>query len=112
MFAKPKFKSRPKPKVKKIQMQKQKECYVCHGVYDLEGHHCFGGANRPISELYGLKVWLCHKDHTGDAGNHFNKALRQQIQDEAQMRFEAIYGHDEFLRIFRGVVSYGMDQRA
>lgn len=92
-------------------MQNRKECYVCHCETNLEYHHCFGGANRPISELYGLKVWLCHKHHTEDAGAHFSPELRQQIQDEAQRKFEEIYGHDEFLRIFRGVVRYGMDQR-
>jgi hypothetical protein len=109
MFPKLAYKSKPKPKVIKIQMQERKECFVCHCTYGLEGHHAFGGANRPLSELYGLKVWLCPKDHTGDDGNHFNKELRQQIQDAAQKKFEEIYGHDEFLRIFRGVVRYGMD---
>ena len=39
-------------------------CYVCgrNRVADpcgLEEHHAFGGANRKLSEKYGLKVHIC-----------------------------------------------------
>jgi hypothetical protein len=106
MFEKPKFKRRQKPKVIKIQMQDRKECYVCHCVTDLEDHHVFGGANRPLSERYGLKVWLCYKDHQGDQGIHYNRPLRKQIQETAKQKFISIYGEQEFLRIFKGVQSF------
>lgn len=37
-------------------------CWLCgrNGNGDpLERHHIFGGANRKLSEKYGLVVWLC-----------------------------------------------------
>lgn len=39
-----------------------KECFICgrNGTDDpLERHHIFGGANRWLSEKYGLVVYLC-----------------------------------------------------
>jgi len=87
-------------KVQKITMQHTKECWVCGTVLTLESHHCFGGANRPISELYGLKVYLCHKHHTGGAGVHFDRVLMDELHREAQKRFEEVYSRNEFLKMF------------
>ena len=39
-------------------LQKDKECFLCTRMQDLEQHHIFGGPNRKWSEKYGLKVWL------------------------------------------------------
>lgn len=39
-----------------------KECFLCgrNGNGDrLERHHIFGGSRRPLSEKYGLVVYLC-----------------------------------------------------
>jgi hypothetical protein len=110
MFEKPKIRRRAKPKVIKIQMQDRKECYVCHCVTDLEHHHVFGGANRPLSELYHLKVWLCYKDHQGDQGIHYNRPLRKQIQEMARQKFIEVYSEQEFLRIFKGVQSFDTNE--
>lgn len=58
---------------------KKKQCYLCvmleddTGVkYGLQEHHIFGGANRYLSEGYGLKVMLCarHHGHGGDDDVH------------------------------------------
>ena len=44
-------------------LQKDKECFLCTRMQDLEQHHIFGGPNRKWSEKYGLKVWLCQRCH-------------------------------------------------
>ena len=70
-------------------MQAEKECWFCGRRTDLECHHVFGGvANRPISEKYGLKVWLCHEHHTGDTGAQYVKEMNLQLKQEAQKAFE------------------------
>ena len=110
LFPKPTHKRKPKPKVIKVKMQDKKECWVCKTISGLEKNHIFGGANRELSELYGLYVYMCHNHHNenipGDAGFHHNKKLRKELQSIAQQKFEDIYGHDEFLRIFKGVIYF------
>lgn len=82
-------------------LQSEKECYICHTLYDIEEHHVFmGTANRRKSEEYGLKVWLCHEHHTGDSGVHFNKALDTKLKQMAQAEFEKTYTREEFIREF------------
>ena len=94
----------PKPKARKIKLQDSRECWVCNSTNNLEIHHVFGGANRKWSELYGLKVYLCHNHHNenipGDAGVHFNKELDLRLKRYAQSKFEEVYNREEFLRIF------------
>ena len=91
---------KPHVKVQKIKMQEHRECWHCHTTLTLEAHHCMGGANRPLSERYGLKVYLCHEHHTGGTGVHFNKILMDKLRREAQKRFEQIYSREEFIRLF------------
>lgn len=43
-------------------LQEERECYIC-GNPRVEEHHIFGAYNRPLSEQYGLKVWLCPLHH-------------------------------------------------
>lgn len=55
-------------------LQKDKECFLCTRMQDLEQHHIFGGPNRKWSEKYGLKVWLCPRCHRDPRqGVHFNR---------------------------------------
>lgn len=98
MFPKLKFK-RQKTKVKKIKLQERRECWVC-GTTQVEEHHCFNGPNRHISDKYGLTIYLCHEHHTGDTGVHFDPVLRLKVKREAQRKFEAVHGNEEFMRIF------------
>ena len=103
-FAKPTHK-RKAEKVQKIKLQERRECWVCHSTQALDPHHCFGAANRPVSEKYGLVVWLCVPDHTGNEkdrkGVHFNKPLRFELKQYAQSKFEEVYSRQEFMDIFK-----------
>lgn len=41
-------------------LQTEKRSYLSGDTRWLEKHHIFGGANRKLSEKYGLWVWLTH----------------------------------------------------
>ena len=75
-------------------IQKEKECWVCKNTIGLHSHHIlYGTASRRMSELYGLKVWLCGKHHNmSNEGVHFNKELDLQLKRLAQEYYEANYG--------------------
>ena len=48
----------------------------------LERHHIFGGANRSLSERYGLVVDLCHHCHNEPPdGVHFNPDRMQLLHE-------------------------------
>ena len=82
-------------------MQTEKVCFVCGTTQNLHSHHVFGGPNRRWSEAYGLKVWLCARDHNmSDAGVHFNKELDTQLKQIGQSTFEETHSRDEFMKIF------------
>lgn len=84
-------------------IQKEKECYICGTNVWLEEHHVFGGANRKISEKYGLKIWLCHRHHNEvPDGIHFDKWLRNRVKQDTQRLFMKHYSKtkEEFRDIF------------
>lgn len=71
------------------------QCYLC-GRYGLtEEHHIFGGANRTLSERYGLKVQICPSCHRGNDGVHGNglkaAGLRSGLKISGQAAFENYY---------------------
>lgn len=84
-------------------LQKEKKCWLCGTTIDLHRHHVFGGsANRAKSEKYGLTVYLCAPHHNmSSAGVHFDKTFDAQLKAWAQEKFEEIYGHEAFMKIFR-----------
>ena len=83
-------------------LQSEKECWFCGALAGLEEHHIFAGtANRRISEKYGLKVWLCNKDHTGKDGAQYDPQKNLELKQEAQRKFEALYSHDMWMRLIR-----------
>ena len=83
-------------------LQTEKECWFCEATFGLEEHHIFAGvANRKISEKYGLKVWLCHKHHTGNHGAQYDMVLNLQLKQEAQRKFEQIYSHELWMKTIR-----------
>ena len=83
-------------------MQDSKRCFICGRQVGLEEHHVLGGvANRPLSEKYGLKVWLCHEHHTGKDGAQYNRELGDKLKRLAQIAFEAGHSHDEWMQLFR-----------
>jgi len=104
MYPKPTYK-RKRTKVQRITMQDHRECWVCGTTQNLECHHAFGNANRPLSNKYGLKAYFCHNHHNenipGDPGLHYNEQLNKRFKREAQRRFEEVYTRDEFKEIFK-----------
>ena len=56
-------------------LQHSRYCLICKTEQCLEEHHVFEGIWRKASEKYGLKVYLCPKDHRGNNGVHFNTSL-------------------------------------
>ena len=68
-------------------------CFICHSRSNLEFHHVYGGANRSISEKYGLKVRLCHNCHNEPPyGVHQNKERREALQAFVQKKAMEYYG--------------------
>lgn len=78
-------------------------CFICGSYQWIEIHHVFGGANRKLSEKYGLKVPLCHYCHNEPPnGVHFNKEIRRKLQAYVQKKAMKHYGWsvDDFRAIF------------
>ena len=81
-------------------IQERKECYFCGKLTHLERHHVFGGvANRPISEKYGLTVWLCHNCHTGNNGAQYDKMKNLHLKQDAQFAFERNHTRSEWMKL-------------
>ena len=81
-------------------IQERKECYFCGKLTNLERHHVFGGvANRPISEKYGLTVWLCHNCHTGQSGAQYDKIKNLRLKQDAQFAFERNHTRSEWMKL-------------
>ena len=88
-----------------IQADKTK-CYICGknayaDIFGLDEHHCFGGANRKISEKYGLKVYICHTScHL--YGVHKNAELNRKLQADVQKKAMKHYNWttEQFINIF------------
>lgn len=84
-----------------MQDKSSRQCYLCALLHDdrvpkigLEEHHIFGGmANRKLSEMYGLKVYLCpihHRNgpeavHRPDLNN--NEKILQEAGQQAFMEW-------------------------
>lgn len=84
-------------------MQKEKECFYCKTTRYLEEHHIFGGANRKYSERYGLKVYLCNRDHNQSPfGVHFNAERMQELHELGQRKFMEHFNAslEDFRKIF------------
>lgn len=83
-------------------LQDGKFCYLCGARDGLQTHHVWGGvANRPISEKYGLKVWLCHECHTGPHGAQYDKATNLFLKQQAQRAFEKTHTRAEWMSLIR-----------
>lgn len=90
-----------------LQDENNKECYLCRQLFGwhitgrLECHHIFGGGNRKNSEMYGLKVFLCHHHHnTPPLGVHFNALNMEFLRAKGQLAFEKNHTREEFIKIF------------
>lgn len=88
-------------------LQARRECYICREMYciknerDLERHHVFGGPLRPISEQYGLTVYLCRRHHREQNGYsvHFDAPLRKWLQSRAFAALSQQIGQDQAVQV-------------
>ena len=85
-------------------IQDTKECYVTGCTEGLHEHHIFyGNGVRPLSEKYGLKIWLRADFHNmSDYGIHFNKEFDLDIKQMGQKVAMEHYDltTDDFIKIF------------
>lgn len=83
-------------------MQSEKVCYLSGRTDWLEKHHLYQGANRKLSEKYGLWVYLNHYWHNEPPnGVHFNKENMECLHKKGQEAFEKVHGtREDFMRIF------------
>lgn len=84
-----------------------RRCFLCgrNGNGDpLDKHHIFGGANRPISEKYGLYVYLCRdRCHiSGKGAVHQNYKTMQMLHQYGQKKWmdENNGTVEDFIKIF------------
>lgn len=79
----------------------EKECYFCGRRTWIECHHIYGGANRKLSEKYGLKVYLCHYCHNEPPnGVHHNRERAEILREIGQKAFNLNYPNKDFIKIF------------
>ena len=77
-------------------------CFFCGRAFGLEKHHIFAGvANRPISDKYGLWVYLCSDCHRGVDGAQYNRQRGDSLKRLAQIAFEARHSHEEWMQLIR-----------
>lgn len=111
MFPKTTTKKKRKSHPKSILHNKEDgTCYLCmilDGEYrqqgGLEEHHIFFSKHqRPLSEEYGLKVYLCRRKHhrEGPEAVHQNQRIRRMLEEKGQQAFEELYGHKKFMEVF------------
>ena len=74
------------------------ECYICGFHRETARHEIFNGPDRRLSKKYGLWVDVCPACH---ARIHADGKKYDYLKNAAQRRFEALWGHDEFIRIFK-----------
>lgn len=83
-----------------------RRCFICQRnrhAGGLERHHIFGGANRKLSEEYGLVVYLCHYCHNEPPfGVHYNKKTAEMLHQYGQEKAMREQGWDKetFREIF------------
>ena len=82
-------------------IQKDKECYFCGAIDNLDRHHCIGGtANRRLSEQDGLWVYLCKDHHTMSSQSvHQDENMNKVLKKIAQKEWEKTFGtREEFIK--------------
>ena len=79
-------------------LQDRKECFLTGATTGLDKHHIYAGSRRAKSEKYGCWIWLQHDVHMNL--HEHDQALNYQLKALCQGKFEELYGHAEFMRIF------------
>lgn len=90
--------------MKSIIQSDRSRCYICgkNSAFEpIDEHHVFGGANRKISEKFGLKVylhhWTCHLN-----GVHRDGDMTKKLKADVQAKAMQYYGWTvkDFIGIF------------
>lgn len=86
-------------------IQDEKKCAITgYTGPGLQLHHVFFGADRKLSDEYGLTVWLRWDRHIADSPHatpHNDRSTDLWLKRIAQRRFEEVHGtREEFLKIF------------
>lgn len=84
-------------------LQRSRCCWSCGKTAGpFEEHHIFFGPYRSQSERFGLKVLLCPECHRSQPGGVHggNRELDLRLKRMAQKRFEEMFGHELFMKIF------------
>ena len=83
-----------------------RRCFLCGrsetNSNRLEVHHIFGGANRKLSDRYGLTVTLCHECHNEPGGAHYNADVMLYLHryGQAKAMSEQGWDEDDFIAVF------------
>ena len=79
------------------------KCFICGTTLDLHTHESFfGTANRNKSIKHGCYVNLCGYHHNlSNDSVHMNDKMNKWLKRETQLKFEELYGHDKFMKVFR-----------
>lgn len=92
---------------KSIIQEDKTHCFICERIASgdpLDCHHIFGGANRQLSEKYGLKVYIHHNQcHIfGENSVHRNAEISDKLKQIAQQEAMKHYGWtvEQFIEIF------------
>lgn len=81
-------------------LQKEKECYICKSMMDLQKHHIYMGANRKVSDKHGFTAWLCGSHHNmSDYSVHFNRDLDLKLKIDCQKEYEKTQSREEFMKL-------------
>ena len=93
--------------MKSIIQKDKAHCFLCGmnaNLEPLDCHHVYGGANRKISEKYGLKIYIHHsKCHIfGKDSVHQNAKVDRTVKAVVQEKAMRHYGWsvDDFRKIF------------
>ena len=81
----------------------EKVCYITGEDYNLHRHHVFNGANKDLSEKYGLVIYLRADWHNLEKYSiHRDAALNRRIKAEVQQIAMEYYDWtvEDFIRIF------------
>lgn len=77
------------------------KCFICGGKGECTHEVYFGSADRKKSIQYGCYVRLCNHCHNmSNDSVHFNKHLNYWLKKITQEKFEQLYGHDKFMKVF------------
>lgn len=82
-------------------MQSDKRCYKSGKTNNLDQHHVMNGPMKKKSEKYGLMVYMNHDEHMWLHGTREGEAYKRHLKAEAQLAFEALYGHEKWMSEFR-----------